>query len=123
MNEATIHSAPRSRLFQILDWTLRIVLALAFAAAGAAKLAGAPPMIELFDKLGLGQWFRYVTALVEIAGAALIIVPRTALYGAALLAVTMACAIVAHFTIIGPSAVPASILLLLNLVVIYMRKP
>jgi len=110
-------------LFQILDWTLRIVLALAFAAAGAAKLAGAPPMIELFDKLGLGQWFRYVTALVEIAGAALIVVPRTALYGAALLAVTMACAIVAHFTIIGPSAVPASILLLLNLVVIYMHKP
>ena len=53
-------------------WTmrsLRILLALAFLAAGAAKVAGVPAMIQVFDALGLGQWFRYVTGVVEIVGA------------------------------------------------------
>ena len=41
----------------------RIVLgfmaAAAFLSAGAAKLAGAEMMVQTFDGVGLGQWFRY----------------------------------------------------------------
>jgi putative oxidoreductase len=30
-------------------------------------LAGVPAMVELFDRVGLGQWFRYFTGLLEVA--------------------------------------------------------
>ena len=34
------------------------LIALAFGGASGAKLTGAVAMVELFDKVGLGQWFR-----------------------------------------------------------------
>ena len=67
-------------------WALKIVFTLAFLAAGAAKLAGLPMMVHEFDLVGLGQWFRYFTAALEISGAIMLVVPRTAFYGAILLA-------------------------------------
>ena len=59
-------------------WTVRVLLAMAFGAAGAAKLAGAAPMVQIFDLIGIGQWFRYVTGIVEVAGAILLLVPAPA---------------------------------------------
>jgi len=50
-------------------WTLSGLVALAFAFVGGGKLAGTAQMVELFDKVGLGQWFRYLTGLLEVAGA------------------------------------------------------
>ena len=50
-------------------WALQGVLAAAFLAAGSAKLAGVPFMVELFDQIGVGQWFRVVTGVVEVVGA------------------------------------------------------
>ena len=50
-------------------WILSGLVALAFLGAGGAKLAGAAAMVELFDKVGRGQWFRYLTGLLEVAGA------------------------------------------------------
>ncbi len=48
-------------------WTLQILVAAAFLFAGGAKLAGtSPEMIQLFDKLGAGQWFRYLTGGLEV---------------------------------------------------------
>jgi hypothetical protein len=32
-------------------------------------------MVESFDRIGLGQWFRIVTGLVEIVGAVALLVP------------------------------------------------
>ena len=45
-------------------WAVRLFLALAFGAAGAAKLAGVPQMVQIFDHIGIGQWFRCVTGIV-----------------------------------------------------------
>src|SRR6266542_2649637 len=42
-------------------WTLSGLVALAFVFVGGGKLAGTAQMVELFDKVGLGQWFRYLT--------------------------------------------------------------
>lgn len=47
-----------------VDWGLRILIAIAFLGAASAKLAGVPAMVELFDHVGLGQGFRYITAAV-----------------------------------------------------------
>ena len=68
-------------------WALKIVFALAFLAAGGAKLAGAPMMVHEFDIVGLGQWFRYFTAVLEIGGAVMLVVPKTSVYGAIVLTV------------------------------------
>jgi hypothetical protein len=38
------------------------LVALAFLAAGGAKLAGVQAMIDIFNVIGLGQGFRYVCA-------------------------------------------------------------
>lgn len=67
-------------------WALKILFGLAFLAAGGAKLAGVPMMAHEFDVVGLGQWFRYFTGTVEIAGAILLLAPKTSFYGAILLA-------------------------------------
>jgi putative oxidoreductase len=64
-------------------WTVQIILAAAFAAAGSAKLAGVPFMVELFDQIGIGQWFRLVTGVVEITGAIALVFPGLASIGAA----------------------------------------
>jgi putative oxidoreductase len=46
-------------------------------------------MVALFTAIGFGQWFRYVTGILELTGAIPIIVPKTRRIGAALLATIM----------------------------------
>jgi uncharacterized membrane protein len=53
-------------------------LALQFAAGGLAKLAGAPELVDLFARIGAGQWLRFVVGALEVAGAVGLLVPRLA---------------------------------------------
>lgn len=101
---------------------VRILLAITFAAAGGAKLAGVPAMVEIFEAIGVGQWFRLVTGAVEITGAVLLVVPMTVGFGAALLAATMACAVVIHLARIGGNPAPALTLLLLSAFVAWVSR-
>ena len=78
--------------------------------AGVAKLIGQPMMVETFEKVGVGQWFRYVTGAIEIASAILLLIPRLTPVGAALLVCTMAGAVLAHLLVLDGSAVPALVL-------------
>src|SRR5260370_42561441 len=77
-------------------WILSGLVALAFLGAGGAKLAGATAMVELFDKVGRGQWFRYFTGLLEGAGSIGLLIPRYAFYAAGLLAIVMFGATLPH---------------------------
>ncbi len=101
---------------------VKAVLTLAFVAAGLAKLAGVDMMVATFDAVGVGQWFRYVTGVIEIAGAALLWIKGREVFGAALLAVTMAGAVLAHLLILGPSLVPALVLGLLATFIVWRHK-
>jgi hypothetical protein len=68
----------------------------------------------MFNWIGLGEWFRYFTAVVEIVGAALVLLPQTVTIGLSLLAVTMAGAAVIVFFVLGQrgdSLFPALILI------------
>ncbi|MGR3660247.1 MAG: DoxX family protein [Paracoccaceae bacterium] len=98
---------------------VKALLSLAFIAAGLAKLSGVEMMVGTFEAVGVGQWFRYVTGGIEIIGAVLIWLPNRQAIGAAMLTVTMAGAVMAHFLILGPSALPAIILGLLSAVTLY----
>jgi len=103
-------------------WALRILAGLAFLAAGFAKLTSAAMMVEVFNQIGFGQWFRYVTGAIEIAGAVILFVPNKTFYGAALLAATMIGAVLTHLVLIGGSAVPALILLLIVSVIAFATR-
>ena len=105
-----------------LSLGLRILLTAAFLAAGGAKLAGVDMMVETFDKIGFGQGFRYMTALIEIAGAALLWLPHRQVVGAAVLGATMVGAVLAHWFILGPSAVPAMVLGLICAAVLFIHR-
>lgn len=101
---------------------LRILLTLVFIGAGGAKLVGVDMMVTTFDQIGLGQGFRYLTGIIEVAGAALLWVPRRQIIGAALLGGTMVGAVLTHAFILGPSAMPAIILGLLCTAVLYLHR-
>jgi hypothetical protein len=78
--------------------------------SGFAKLSGQPMMVESFDKIGIGQWFRYLTGGIEVASAILLVIPRLTPVGAALLVCTMVGAVLTHLLLIGGSPVPALVL-------------
>ena len=107
----------------IAQWTLTALVALTFLAAGAGKLVGTAVMVELFDKVGLGQWFRYFTGLLEVAAGIGLLISRYAFYAAVLLAIVMFGAIIAHITVLGGSPAPAVVLLVLSGIIAYLRKP
>lgn len=104
-------------------WGVRILLAVAFGAAGASKLAGVPQMVQVFDAIGFGQWFRYLTGLVEVGGALLLLVPATGFLGGLLLAATMVCAVATHLVLIGGNPAPAVVLALLSGFVAWRLRP
>jgi hypothetical protein len=58
----TAATRPPGRALNITLWVVQILLAALFAFAGVNKLlALQPEVVEGFAKIGLGQWFRYLT--------------------------------------------------------------
>jgi putative oxidoreductase len=112
-----------SKVRLITLWILSGLLALVFLGSGGAKLVGAAAMVEMFDKLGRGQWFRYFTGLLEILGGIGLLIPRFAFYAAGLLAVIMVGAIIAHLTLLGISPAVPIVLLVLSGIIVWLRKP
>ncbi|PYO45521.1 MAG: hypothetical protein DMD72_15085 [Gemmatimonadetes bacterium] len=68
------HARRRRRQLIALECT-ELVLAGVFLLVGGAKLIGRHDMVELFRSIGVGQWLRYVTGVLEVVGAAFMIVP------------------------------------------------
>jgi uncharacterized membrane protein YphA (DoxX/SURF4 family) len=77
------------RKYRIAISVLRVLLGLAFLTIGIAKLTGSLHTVQTFAAFGWGQWFRYLTGLLDIAGALLVFVPRWTYYGALLLTSTV----------------------------------
>jgi putative oxidoreductase len=107
---------------KVIRQIVPVLVSLAFVAAGLAKLSGAAMMVQVFDTLGLGQWFRYLTGLIEISAVILLWLPGKRAWGAALLVATMAGAVASHLLIIGPSALPATVLGLLSATLLYQNR-
>src|SRR5438128_5067570 len=82
-------SVRRGRPEVIALWVVQIALSGMFLLAGGSKLLGAPAMVTLFNTIGVGQWFRYVTGLIEVGSALALLVPSIAGFGALVLRPTM----------------------------------
>ena len=101
----------RGRVAIIVLWVAQVALAVMFLMAGGSKLVGVPAMVSLFDALGLGQWFRYVTGVVEVTSGIALLIPSAALFGAMLLIPTMLGAATANLFLGQSPAVPLVLLL------------
>jgi hypothetical protein len=112
----------RGRAALVAVWTIQVALAGMFVLAGGSKLLGAPPMVALFNTIGIGQWFRYVTGLIEVGSALALLVPSVAVYGALALVPTMIGATLAELFIVGDSSVPPAILLVGAVLVVWARR-
>lgn len=98
-------------------------LGLIFIVAGIVKLSGIPFMVELFASLGFGQWLRYVTALVELSGGALLLSGRLQYLAALALAVIMVGATDASIVVFDRSPIPPALTLIALLALAWMRRP
>ncbi len=113
---------PRGRVALVALWLTQIALAGMFLFTGGLKLTGAPELVALFDAIGIGQWFRYVTGSIEVVSAVALLVPSWAAFGTLLLIPTMVGAVFTHLFIVGGSAVPATVLLTGSLVIAWARR-
>jgi len=93
----------RARRIDAAVWILRVALASIFVIVGLVKIPGSihPMWVRLFERIGFGQWFRYFTALVEIVGGMLMIVPSATMVSGLFLASTMVGALLVHISVIG----------------------
>ncbi|WP_202987574.1 DoxX family protein [Cellvibrio polysaccharolyticus] len=114
--------SPTGRFTRGLSWVLRLIAAAAFLAAGIAKLMGVPMMVGVFDQIGVGQWFRLVTGVIEVVGALTLLLPITVAISGALLAAMMLVAAGIHLFVIGGSPVPAIVLMLITATVAWLNR-
>ena len=70
--------------------------AVLFFLGGFAKLAGDEQMVQKFAAIGIGQWLRYVTGLIDVASAILLLIPVLSGIGALLVVPIMIGVIVTH---------------------------
>lgn len=118
---ATARSRP-STTWHVILWVLQVAAAAMFVFSGAMKLVAVPEMVELFDTIGVGQWLRYVTGALEVAGGVALLVPRLVAHGAALLAAVMVGAVFTDLVILGANPLPASVLLVASAVIAWGRR-
>src|SRR5580700_686068 len=112
----------RGRSGVIALWTVQILFAGMFLLAGGSKLLGAPAMVTLFNTIGVGQWFRYVTGIIEVGSAIALLVPSLAVFGALALVPTMIGAVATELLIVGDSAIPPAVLLLGAIGIVWARR-
>ena len=113
------------RVLNLTLWVLQGLLALVFLYSGASKFSSHGIFwIELFAKIRIGQWFRYFTGGLEVICAVLLLIPRTSAIAAALLACTMAGAILTHLFILrdGHAAVLPGLPLVILIAVAWKRR-
>ena len=115
-------SGSTEKIINVGLWILQIGAAGMFLMVGFFKLSGDPRMVGLFDAIGLGQWFRYVTGSLEVLGAVLLLVPRLSGLGALLLVGVMLGAVPTHLFVVGGSPLPAIILLIVTGVTAWGRR-
>ena len=97
----------------LATWMPRIAVALIFLSVGSEKFGSHGPWIRVFARIGLGDWFRYLTGVMQVGGALLLLVPPLVRFGAVVLGCTMIGAIVANVFVLNTgfaAIIPAALL-------------
>lgn len=79
MSTSAVTPTDRGKGLNVTLWIVQALLAAFFILASALpKLAGSGDMVDLFNDIGIGQWFRYVVGGLELAGGIGLLIPRLA---------------------------------------------
>jgi len=89
----------RSVADYLVVWVPRVGLAILFASIGWSKFGSSSTWIALFNRIGWGDWFRYLAGGMQVGGALLLLLPRTVPLGAALIGATLLGAIIVDIVI------------------------
>jgi putative oxidoreductase len=111
----------RGRVAITALWVGQIALAAMFLFSGGSKLVGSPAMVALFDAIGWGQWFRYLTGAIEMSAAIALLIPSVSVFGAMLLIPTMIGASAANL-FLGQTVIPPLVLLIVASAVAWARR-
>jgi putative oxidoreductase len=113
------------RFGNMLAWILAVFLAIVFTLAGGMKLINAPAMVQEFAQIGFGQWFRYLTGILEVSGAIGLLIPKYRFWAALQIAMVMVGATGANIVILHlpPLAGLTVVLLALALALAWLRRP
>jgi len=95
-----------SRGFLIASWALRGIAALILLQTLFFKFTGARESVYIFTTLGMEPWGRIGSGVVELLASILLLLPRTAAFGAIVSLGVISGAIVSHFAKLG-IAIPA----------------
>ncbi len=85
----------------IISWIVRLIAAAILLQTLFFKFTGAEESKFIFTQLGAEPWGRFGSGIVELIAAVLLLIPRTAKYGALLGLGVMAGAIGSHLTVLG----------------------
>lgn len=114
-------SGSGARVGNILLWVLQALLAAYFVYSGFMLFGDG--FVGKFEEIGFGQWLRYLTGVLEIAGAIGLLLPRLCgLAALGLFGVMVGAVGTELFLLANGDAVPPAILGLLALVVAYFRR-
>jgi putative oxidoreductase len=106
----------------IAIWVLRVLMAALFLFAAFGKLSGSPMMVQEFDAVGLGQWFRYFTGALELIGAVAALVPAVSAFGAVLLLIVDIGAFVAQVGVLHMDWIHTIVIGAILAVLIYLQR-
>ena len=113
-------STEQAPAVDVTGWVLRISAGLLFLTVGAYKFNAHGYWVKLFGEIGLGDWFRYLTGTMQVAGGILFFVRRTVLAGAFLTGCTMVGAIFVHMFVLntgfGGAVFPLVLLIFISVV-------
>ncbi|MGH3968249.1 MAG: DoxX family protein [Mycobacterium sp.] len=96
------HSRTRAT---VLDWGLRVILAVFFAAVAIPKLVDVHSSAHMFAEIGAGHWFQYFVGTAELAGAIGLLIPPLTGLAATGLCLDMIGASVVNVTVLHSAAV------------------
>ncbi len=115
---------PKSTKLKITDWVIRSAVAFVFVSSGLEKFGiGGGEWTGIFHRIGFGDWFRYLTGVLEVLGGVLLMIPVASIAGAALLVTCMVGAILAHIFKLGDPFSSIINILLIVAIIFAGRKP
>lgn len=85
----------------IISWILRLIVAGILLQTLYFKFTGAPESVYIFKTLGVEPWGRIASGVFELIAAILILIPRTAWFGALMSLGVISGAIFSHLTKLG----------------------
>ena len=115
-------AATTSRGKVITLWVLRVLMAALFLFAAFMKLSGNAMMVEEFEVVGLGQWFRYFTGVIEAVGGIALLIPSISAFGALLLLCVDIGAFIAQVTVIHQDWIHTIVIGVILAVLVYMQR-